>query len=190
MKSIKKNKEVIYKIIFLIIIFALPIVLIVNSSNPSIKVPQVNFPTSLDTIKEVEVEFISADTSGWKLGETYTVNVIFKNLENPQLSGAMLNFTHNPDVLKLTKIEQRDLWTEITELLNIIEDESGNSSLHIGRAPNARSTGSILIATLTFEVVGKGDTQINIAPSSGILFSDTSEASPLTASPLVVSISE
>lgn len=139
-----------------------------------------------ETARSMDV-LLQTDTSTWKAGQQYTVNLDFKQAVDPVPSVFTLELLFDPKLLNVTSAENGNLWTGSNLLQNDINNREGKLILTIGQGFDAQTTGKTTIATFNFSVKQSTDqtTAINLGPNSSI--AKDGVETKLKAKPLVIS---
>ena len=192
MSMTEKKKKLIIKIGLLVILFILPILLILNFYNvPSVDDLNIEFnKIALQTPKEVAAQLATVDTN-WSADSTQTIEIILPdNGTNP--SSFEYSLEYDPTKLEAQEVSEQELWTDSIDIKEEIDNDTGKVYVASSQGIEASTTGSNTVATVSFKVIGEpgGYTSIILNPKSNIPAGSGTELIPLSASPLVVSISE
>jgi len=102
-------------------------------------------------------------------GETFKVNITVTNVSN--LYGWQVNVTFNPSILNVASTEEGPFLKQVnnTVVMKRTNNDGGFlllSSTFTPPYPTEGATGSGLLATVTFSVVGQGASSLNFVPGT------------------------
>jgi general secretion pathway protein D len=101
------------------------------------------------------------------LGDRFRVQVIVDNVQD--VLSVPLQLQYDPKEIKLVDIIQGDLLGrdgQVVSLVQRVDDQAGTASVALNRPPASPGvSGSGLLATLSFQAIGKGDGVLNLQRS-------------------------
>lgn len=132
-------------------------------SKPSIFYPgkfesqETPYPSGLTSLN---VNFISS-TPLWKKGSTQEVTLSFSDPNNIPLAFS-LSLEYDPTKLRILKVDPGDLWTSNNVLQNYNNEEKGTLLYVVGQGFDAKNTGSLKFATISFSVLQNSGGSVNL----------------------------